>query len=122
MAVTLQIHSNTFKNHKLLQRIKNKRLLSFIGSRFRAKHALEGAFIWQSGVKIEDLYIIVTGSAAFVKPKYNTSIFGAVNGDPKGLYSLCPNLTVTHIGYEDSVVNHIMLIEQLKLQEANKEE
>jgi hypothetical protein len=77
MAVTLQVHSTTFKNHKLLSKIRNKRLLSFIGSRFKATHTLEGGYLWQTGDKIEELYIIITGSAAFVRPKYNQAIFGA---------------------------------------------
>jgi len=112
MAVTLQVHSNTFKKHKLLSKIKNKRLLSFIGSRFKARHTQEGQFLWQAGDKIEEFYFLITGSAAFIEPKYNASIFGAATGDIKGFYPICPSLTITNVGLEDSIVNHCILIQQ----------
>jgi hypothetical protein len=107
MAVTLQIHSTTFKKHGLLSKIKNKRLLSFIASRFRATHVLEGVYLWQRGDVMEDFLFIITGNAAFVKPKYMQSIFGAASGDRKGFYPICPEFSVSAVGLEDSVVNHL---------------
>ena len=49
--------------------------------------------------------MVISGLAAFVAPKYKNTIFGVV--DPTLEQG---NRTFKHIGFEDSVVNHMLLI------------
>jgi hypothetical protein len=46
--------------------------------------------------------------AAFVAPKYKNSIFAVV--DPTLTANSSRQQTLKHLGYEDSVVNHLLLI------------
>jgi hypothetical protein len=61
MSVTLAVNRRTFKRHPFLQKIKNKRMLAFIGSRF-------GTTIYRQGDEINHLVIVTKGMAAFVMP------------------------------------------------------
>jgi hypothetical protein len=48
-AVTLAIHKETFKEHPAFKSLRNKRLLTFIGTRFRPNYSHASTFIYSSG-------------------------------------------------------------------------
>ena len=50
--------------------------------------------------------------AAFVMPQYANSIFAVIN--PKATVLETKNL-MKHFGFEDSVVNHLLLLKDIKL-------
>ena len=70
MAVTLAIHQKTFAVHPLFKKLNNKRLLAFIGQRFKPWFNHAGTFIYRQGDEINSLIIVISGLAAFVAPKY----------------------------------------------------
>jgi hypothetical protein len=47
MAVTLAIHNKTFKKHPIFKQLRDKRLLAFIGSRFRPYFNHAGTFLYR---------------------------------------------------------------------------
>ena len=105
MAVTLAIHEKIFHVHPMFKRLKNKRLLASIGQRFRPWFNHAGTFLYRQGDEINTLIVVISGLATFVAPAYKNTIFGVV--DPTFEHE---NRTFKHIGYEDSVINHMLLI------------
>jgi hypothetical protein len=78
---------------------------------------IAGNNVYCHGDKIEMFMVITQGSAVFIKPRYSDSIFGVVDAEdcPISKYPLiCPKLTLQNIGYEDSIVNHLQLIYDIK--------
>jgi hypothetical protein len=50
--VTLKIHSSTFNKHEIFKKLRNKRLLAFIGSRLRPLIYQTGTFVYKQGEDI----------------------------------------------------------------------
>ena len=70
LAVTLALHQKIFNSHPLLRKMNNKRLMAYMGSRFRPQFNHAGTFVYQQGDEISQLLIVISGLAAFVAPKY----------------------------------------------------
>jgi hypothetical protein len=47
MDVTLAIHAKVFHHHPLMKRLKNKRLLSFLGQRLRPQFNYAGTYVYR---------------------------------------------------------------------------
>ena len=92
------------------------RLLSFLGARFKPSMTHAGSKLYQQGDDINNLYIVQKGMAAFVAPSFKNSIFAVI--DPSVSDSIsdykCTQRTLKTIGYEDSIVNNIMLYNDVK--------
>jgi hypothetical protein len=79
MSVTLAVNRKTFRNHPFLSKIKNKRMLAFMGSRFHPYYNHAGTTVYRQGDEISSLIIVTKGMAAFVMPQYANSIFACIN-------------------------------------------
>ena len=58
-------------------------------------------------------YFVLSGMAAFVRNRYQNSIFAVLNPQEKftvDQYNIEEFITLSCCGYEDSVINHIELI------------
>ena len=108
-AVTLAIHNDTFRQHPLFKKLKNKKLLAYIGSHLRPQFNSSGDLIYRQGEEITSMYIVTCGLAAFVQPRQSNAIFAVVNPRPED-YS---ERNLKHLGYEDSVVNHLSLLRDI---------
>jgi len=112
MAVSLAIHKKLFKQHPLMKRVKNKRLLSFLGQKLRPQFHFVGSQIYKEGDEITNMLIVTSGVAVFIAPKFNNQLFAVISGNTKNA-TRYPN-TLYHFGYEDSVVNHLLLIKDIE--------
>jgi hypothetical protein len=109
--VTLSIYSKTFDTHPLFLKMKNKRCLAYIGSKLHPRYDSEGAQIYKANEEITTLIIVNKGIAAFVWPALGNAIFALV--DPNEKYACSTqkrSQVVKHLGFEDSVVNHLELL------------
>ena len=116
MALTLAVHDKTFRNHPLFRRLKSRnRLLAWIGSRFRPWFNHAGTFIYQQGDDINQLFIVTKGMAAFVAPRFARQIFAIIDPSISDQKSAKKHgsRSLKYIGYEDSVVNHTLLIRDI---------
>jgi CRP-like cAMP-binding protein len=95
--------------------MKSKRMLAFIGSRFRPWFNHAGTYLYRQGDEINSFFIVISGIAAFVTPKYRQSIFAVVDPSVSDAKSKLKNRigTLKHLGYEDSVVNHLLLLNDI---------
>ena len=112
MAVSLAIHDKVFKYHPLMKRVKNKRLLSYLGQKLRPQFNHIGTSIYKEGDEITNMLIVTSGVACFIAPKFNNQLFAVVSGYSNNAAKY--NNTLHHFGYEDSVVNHLLLIKDIE--------
>lgn len=94
-----------------MKSLRNKRLLAWIGHRLRPLFNYAGTYLYRQGDEISVLIIVMQGLSCFVAPKYHNQIFAVIKGGEsvnKG------DQTLQHIGYEDSVVNHLLLIKDIE--------
>ena len=113
MAVTLALHQKIFNQHPLLKKMNNKRLMAYMGSRFRPQFTYAGTYLYRQGDEISQLTIVISGLAAFVAPKYRNQIFAVVSKKNLGDNEETA-ITLKHLGCEDSVVNHLLLIKDIE--------
>ena len=65
--------------------------------------------IYKQGDEIATLFIVTSGQAAFVQPRYKNQIFSII--DP--VYDQKEGKLLQYMGYEDSVINHLLLIKEI---------
>ena len=61
------------------------------------------------------MLIITSGLSCFIAPKYHNQIFAVISGQGSKISKY--GSTLQHIGYEDSVVNHLLLIKDIESNE-----
>jgi hypothetical protein len=110
--VAIKVHKKTFDNDPFFKKLGNKRLLSFFGQRFRPRHFVFGQYLHRDGEIICTYKVIVKGAAAFMQPEYNNQIYAVVSGEYPELEIKQERLVFTHCGFEDTVMNHILLIQE----------
>ena len=88
--------------------------MAYIGSRLRPQINSTGAYVYREGEEITNFIIVTKGLAAFVQANHNDAIFAVI--DPKGNgntlidgeeVDVGGKRVLKHLGYEDSVVNHL---------------
>jgi hypothetical protein len=63
------------------------------------------------------MLIVTSGTNCFTAPKYHNQIFGVVTGmNTKASFN---ENTLQHFGYEDSIINHLLLIKDIENHEWN---
>lgn len=82
-----------------------------------------GHFIYKQGDEISALYIATSGLAAFVQPRYKNQIFTII--DPKrheDSNSIINDKVLMYMGFEDTVINHLLLIKDIAERKFNNED
>jgi predicted thioredoxin/glutaredoxin len=79
MAVNVMIHKKTFSSNSLFLKLNNKRLLTFLGSRFTPLFCQAGTNLYHEGDVINGLHVICSGKAAIVRARYSNAIFGVID-------------------------------------------
>jgi hypothetical protein len=82
--------------------------LTFIGTRFKPLFCPAGTNLYREGDSINGLHVISSGKAAIVRARYSNAIFGVIDPSKADAYNL------THVGFEDTVINHLFLLRDLR--------
>jgi hypothetical protein len=87
--------------------LNNRRLLTFISTRFIPLFCPAGTNLYREGDAIDGLHVISGGKAAIVRARYSNAIFGVI--DP----SKTDKFNLKHVGLEDTIINHLFLLSDL---------
>jgi hypothetical protein len=107
IAIEMTIHKKTLTKTSLFGKLQNRRLLTFISTRFKPLFCPAGIHLYNRGDPICGLHVISSGKAAMVRPRYSSAIYGVIDPSRANTYNL------SHVGLEDTVVNHLFLLRDL---------
>ena len=104
----MTIYSEVFDSHSAFLHLDNRRLLAFIGRCFHPSAYESGSTIYREGDELQSLMIPTSGIAAFVHQSYSNQIYAFVESKKNDNKRL-----LQHFGFEDSIVNHLLMIKGL---------